>query len=108
VPLWRQKEAGSGGGGNFTDFCSPLSTHNTACTYLHKFRLDSADSEYTYQDAALASLLLACKVEDTLKKPKDLLYAAISVKNPDKPVVQDDKVCGSLSVFPCCSPPPPY
>jgi len=71
---------------------SPLSTHNTACTYFHKFRLDFNDAEYSYHDAALAALLLACKVEDTIKKPKELILAAMNLKNPDKPVTHDDKV----------------
>ncbi|POR34028.1 CTD kinase subunit beta [Tolypocladium paradoxum] len=69
----------------------PVRTFDTACTYFHKFRLNFRDSEYNYQDAALASLFVACKVEDTIKKSKDILVAAYSVKNPDKPTAPDDK-----------------
>ncbi|PHH76218.1 hypothetical protein CDD80_1704 [Ophiocordyceps camponoti-rufipedis] len=69
-----------------------LLTFDTACTYYHKFRLNFRDSEYNYQDAALASLFVACKVEDTIKKSRDILAAAYNVKNPDKPVAADDKV----------------
>jgi CTD kinase subunit beta len=47
---------------------------------------------YNYQDAALASLFVACKVEDTIKKSKDILAAAYNVKNPEKPSAPDDKV----------------
>ncbi|RCI09617.1 hypothetical protein L249_3888, partial [Ophiocordyceps polyrhachis-furcata BCC 54312] len=70
----------------------PVRTFDTACTYYHKFRLNFRDSEYNYQDAALASLFVACKVEDTIKKSKDILAAAYNVKNPDKPVAPDDKI----------------
>lgn len=70
----------------------PVRTFDTACTYFHKFRLNFRDAEYNYQDAALASLFVACKVEDTIKKSKDILAAAYNVKNPDKPSAADDKV----------------
>lgn len=72
--------------------CSPVRTFDTACTYFHKFRLNFRDAEYNYQDAALASLFVACKVEDTIKKSRDILAAAYNVKNPDKTVAPDDKV----------------
>lgn len=80
-----------------------MRTFDTACTYFHKFRLNFRDSEYNYQDAALASLFVACKVEDTIKKSKDILVAAYSVKNPDKPTAPDDKVSRAV---PCLLFPP--
>lgn len=70
----------------------PVRTFDTACVYFHRFRLGFRDAEYNYQDAALASLFVACKVEDTIKKSKEILAAAYNVKNPDKPVAPDDKV----------------
>ncbi|CEJ89938.1 Putative C-type cyclin [[Torrubiella] hemipterigena] len=70
----------------------PVRTFDTACTYYHKFRLNFRDAEYNYQDAALASLFVACKVEDTIKKSRDILAAAYIVKNPDKAVATDDKI----------------
>ncbi|KAI9152155.1 CTD kinase subunit beta [Paramyrothecium foliicola] len=70
----------------------PVRTFDTACTYFHKFRLNFRDAEYNYQDAALASLFVACKVEDTIKKSKDILAAAYNVRNPDKPSAPDDKI----------------
>lgn len=70
----------------------PVRTFDTACIYFHKFRLNFRDAEYNYQDAALASLFVACKVEDTIKKSKDILAASYNVKNPDKPTASDDKV----------------
>ncbi|KAK5991469.1 CTD kinase subunit beta [Cladobotryum mycophilum] len=72
--------------------CLPVRTFDTACTYFHKFRLNFRDAEYNYQDAALASLFVACKVEDTIKKSKDILAAAYNVKNPEKPAASDDKI----------------
>ncbi|KAG5915140.1 hypothetical protein E4U42_000143, partial [Claviceps africana] len=69
----------------------PVRTFDTACTYFHKFRLNFRDAEYNYQDAALASLFVACKVEDTIKKSRDILVAAYMVKNPDKTVPPEDK-----------------
>ncbi|KAH6894579.1 hypothetical protein B0T10DRAFT_398549 [Thelonectria olida] len=70
----------------------PVRSFDTACTYFHKFRLNFRDAEYNYQDAALASLFVACKVEDTIKKSKEILAAAYNVKNPEKPAAPDDKI----------------
>ncbi|CAK7566508.1 MAG: RNA polymerase II C-terminal domain kinase beta subunit [Sporothrix epigloea] len=70
----------------------PVKTFATACTYYHKFRLHFKDAEYNYQDAALSALFVACKVEDTIKKSRDLLCAAHNIKNPDKPTTPDDKI----------------
>ncbi|RBR26715.1 uncharacterized protein FIESC28_00498 [Fusarium coffeatum] len=70
----------------------PVRSFDTACTYFHKFRLNFRDAEYNYQDAALASLFVACKVEDTIKKSKDILAAAYNIKNPEKPTTSDDKI----------------
>ncbi|CAK7273917.1 RNA polymerase II C-terminal domain kinase beta subunit [Sporothrix epigloea] len=70
----------------------PVKTFATACTYYHKFRLNFRDAEYNYQDAALSALFVACKVEDTIKKSRDVLCAAHNIKNPDKPTTSDDKI----------------
>ncbi|KAJ4153491.1 hypothetical protein LMH87_009976 [Akanthomyces muscarius] len=69
----------------------PVRTFDTACIYFHKFRLNFRDAEYDCRDAALASLFVACKVEDTIKKSKDILAAHYAVKNPEKPAPTDDK-----------------
>lgn len=64
----------------------PIRTFTTACTYYHKFRLAHpqhvAGMEYgnAWADACAASLLTACKVEDTLKKSKDILAAAHNLR----------------------------
>lgn len=70
----------------------PVRTFDTACFYYHLFRLCHRDVEYNYQDAALASLFLACKVEDTIKKSREILCAAYNIKNAEYPTTQDDKV----------------
>ncbi|EEY15007.1 C-type cyclin [Verticillium alfalfae VaMs.102] len=71
---------------------SPVRTFDTACFYFHLFRLCHRDAEYNYQDAALASLFLACKVEDTIKKSKEILCAAYNIKNAEFTTTQDDKM----------------
>lgn len=71
----------------------PIKTFDTACTYYHMFRLFFRDAEYNFQDAALTALFVACKVEDTMKKSKEILCAAYNLKNPDHPTTPDDKVC---------------
>ncbi|KUJ17053.1 cyclin-like protein [Mollisia scopiformis] len=58
----------------------PVRTYCTAVWYFHKFRLVHKDSEYQYPDAAAAALLTACKIEDTLKKSREILAAAHNLK----------------------------
>ncbi|KAK5116551.1 hypothetical protein LTR85_009176 [Meristemomyces frigidus] len=58
----------------------PVRTLTTACILYHKFRLMHPGAEYAWADAAAASLLAACKIEDTLKKSKDILAAAYNLK----------------------------
>nr|POE75113.1 ctd kinase subunit beta [Quercus suber] len=58
----------------------PIRTFTTACVYYHKFRLAHSGIEYNWVDATAASLLTSCKVEDTLKKSKDILAAAYNAK----------------------------
>ena len=65
----------------------------TAATYYHKFRLVHKDNEYQFQDAAAAALLTACKIEDTLKKSKEILCAAHNLKvSPSEHLSPDDNV----------------
>ncbi|KAF1827426.1 cyclin-like protein [Dissoconium aciculare CBS 342.82] len=60
----------------------PIRTFTTACVYYHKFRLAHPSVEYSWIDAAAASLLTSCKNEDTLKKSRDILAAAYNLKQP--------------------------
>jgi CTD kinase subunit beta len=58
----------------------PIRTFNTAVTYYHKFRLLHSDAEYNWADASAAALFTACKIEDTLKKSREILCAAWNLK----------------------------
>ncbi|MDA4133264.1 MAG: hypothetical protein OK454_09110 [Thaumarchaeota archaeon] len=74
--------------------CRPVKTFDTACTYYHKFRLYFRDTEYAYPDAAVASLFVACKADDTLKKSRELLCTQHNLAHRGLGSVtsQDDKV----------------
>ncbi|KAI6801895.1 hypothetical protein KC363_g8236 [Hortaea werneckii] len=58
----------------------PIKTFTTACCLYHKFRLQHPGADYAFADAAAASLLASCKIEDTLKKSRDILAAAYNLK----------------------------
>ncbi|KAF2279202.1 cyclin-like protein [Westerdykella ornata] len=60
----------------------PVRTFNTAVVYFHKFRSLHADNEYNWADASAAALFTACKIEDTLKKSRDILCASWNLKLP--------------------------
>ncbi|KAI4197160.1 MAG: hypothetical protein LQ350_006104 [Teloschistes chrysophthalmus] len=73
----------------------PVRTYNTAVVYLHKFRLVHPENS-GFIDAAAAALFTACKIEDTLKKSRDILCAAHNVKlaaseqvTPDDPLFEN-------------------
>lgn len=57
------------------------------------------DSEYQYVDAAAAALLTACKIEDTLKKSREILAAAHNLKvSATEHLSSDDSVCSPVTV----------
>ncbi|KIX96240.1 uncharacterized protein Z520_08018 [Fonsecaea multimorphosa CBS 102226] len=68
----------------------PVRTFNTAVVYYHKFRLQHSDGEYSFVDAAAAALFTACKIEDTLKKSRDILCAAHNLKAPRAEILSPD------------------
>lgn len=71
----------------------PIRTFNTAVIYYHKFRLLHADNEYNWADAAAAALFTACKIEDTLKKSREILCAHWNLKvGPGESLSSDDPV----------------
>ena len=71
----------------------PIRTFNTAVIYYHKFRLLHADNEYNWADAAAAALFTACKIEDTLKKSREILCAHWNLKvGPGDDLSSDDPV----------------
>ncbi|CAD6578820.1 MAG: RNA polymerase II C-terminal domain kinase beta subunit [Alectoria sarmentosa] len=70
----------------------PVRTYNTAAVYYHKLRLVHPDSN-GYIDAAAAALFAACKIEDTLKKSKEILCAAYNLKlTPAEQLSPDDQL----------------
>jgi len=80
---------------SFVSHCysSPVKTFDTAVIYYHKFRLLHMDTEYDYRDAAAAALFTACKIEDTLKKSREILCAAWNLAlAPAEQLSPDDMV----------------
>ncbi|EON69237.1 hypothetical protein W97_08497 [Coniosporium apollinis CBS 100218] len=69
----------------------PVRTYNTAVVYYHKFRLVHSDNEYDNIHAAAAALFMACKIEDTLKKSREILCASWNLKlAPAEHLTPDD------------------
>ncbi|CAG8044138.1 unnamed protein product [Penicillium salamii] len=69
----------------------PIRTFDTAVGYYHRFRLVHPDNEYNFTDAAAAALFTACKIEDTLKKSRDIVCAAYNLKvSPSEQLSADD------------------
>jgi CTD kinase subunit beta len=81
----------------------PIRTFNTAAMYYHKFRLLHSDNEYNWTDASAAALFTACKIEDTLKKSREILCAHWNLKlGSGESLSSDDPVCcgpSSLHAF---------
>lgn len=70
----------------------PIKTFTTACCLYHKFRLQHPGADYAWADAAAASLLASCKIEDTLKKSRDILAAAYNLKLSAHDALSSDDV----------------
>lgn len=68
----------------------PIRTFNTAVIYYHKFRLLHGDNEYNWADASAAALFTACKIEDTLKKSREILCAHWNSKNGSGETLSSD------------------
>ncbi|KAF2109821.1 cyclin-like protein [Lophiotrema nucula] len=60
----------------------PVRTFDTAVVYYHKFRLLHGSLDRDFQEAAAAALFTACKLEDTLKKSREILCAAANLGRP--------------------------
>ena len=74
----------------------PIRTFNTAVIYYHKFRLLHSDNEYNWADASAAALFTACKIEDTLKKSREILCANWNLKvGSGESLSSDDPVRGT-------------
>ncbi|BGO89812.1 hypothetical protein NBRC10512_007229 [Rhodotorula toruloides] len=59
----------------------PRRTTATAQKLYHRFHLHFPLSDFAYQDVSLSALLVAAKLEDTLKKLRDIQIAAWQVQN---------------------------
>ncbi|GAA6001245.1 hypothetical protein JCM10207_007483 [Rhodosporidiobolus poonsookiae] len=59
----------------------PRRTIATAQKLYHRFHLHFSLNEFAYQDVSLSALLVASKLEDTLKKLRDIQIAAWQVAN---------------------------
>ncbi len=71
-------------GGTLTLTCrlaSPRRTIATAQTLYHRFHLYHPLADYQHTDVAISALLSAAKLEDTLKKLRDIQIAAWAVSN---------------------------
>ncbi|KTW32012.1 uncharacterized protein T551_00694 [Pneumocystis jirovecii RU7] len=65
---------------------SPIRTIGSAMIIYHRFHLFNPMSEFSYiVDTAAACLFVACKMEDTSKKLKDILIASYNLKHPNGP-----------------------
>ncbi|KAL7415299.1 cyclin-like protein [Mrakia frigida] len=62
----------------------PRRTIATAQTLFHRFHLFFALKDFVYHDVIVSSLYVACKMHDTLKKPRDILLASYSIRFPEK------------------------
>ncbi|KAK4176950.1 putative C-type cyclin [Triangularia setosa] len=77
----------------------PIKTFDTAAIYYHRFRIRFPSSEYNFEDVALATLFVACKAEDTIKKSRDILCAAHNLRSPHDKKTPDDKQFDAPSKF---------
>ncbi|RUP46867.1 cyclin-like protein [Jimgerdemannia flammicorona] len=62
---------------------SPQCTISTAQALYHRFYLFYSLKDYPSTDISIACLFVACKVEETIKKLKDIIVVAHSVRHPD-------------------------
>ncbi|KAL7266173.1 RNA polymerase II C-terminal domain kinase beta subunit [Rhizina undulata] len=70
----------------------PVRTMATAMILFHRFRLfnKSPYYEYNYQDVAPATLFVACKIEDTLKKSREILATGYNLRHPQSEPINPD------------------
>ncbi|KAF2668536.1 hypothetical protein BT63DRAFT_456179 [Microthyrium microscopicum] len=70
----------------------PLKTMNTACMLFHRFRLQYSLDAYHVADVVSLALYLASKLEDTAKRPNQIVAAAYNVNVPvaDQRSPEDD------------------
>ncbi|KZV84011.1 cyclin-like protein, partial [Exidia glandulosa HHB12029] len=62
----------------------PRKTIATAQVLYHRFHLHFPRKDAPYTDVTVAALYVAAKIQDTLKKPRDILMASYAVLYPDR------------------------
>ncbi|KAF8453992.1 cyclin-like protein [Terfezia claveryi] len=76
----------------------PIRTMGTAIQLFNRFKLFYPKWEHSFVDCAAAALFVASKIEDTLKKSREILAVGHSIKhgsgsaeaiNPDSPLLDD-------------------
>ncbi|KAF8426936.1 cyclin-like protein [Tirmania nivea] len=76
----------------------PIRTMGTAMQLFNRFKLFYPKWEHSFVDCAAAALFVASKIEDTLKKSREILAVGHSIKhgtgsaeaiNPDSPLLDD-------------------
>ncbi|BEI92712.1 uncharacterized protein CcaverHIS019_0503400 [Cutaneotrichosporon cavernicola] len=60
----------------------PRRTIATAQTLYHRFHLFFPYAEFHYIEVSLTTLYVACKLHDTLKKPRDIILASYALRFP--------------------------
>ncbi|ODQ55661.1 cyclin-like protein [Saitoella complicata NRRL Y-17804] len=68
----------------------PIRTIGTALMLFQRFHLFNPMADYLYTDTAAACLFVACKMEDTNKKLRDILIADYNLKHPDGPEINPE------------------
>ncbi|KAI8970777.1 cyclin-like protein [Pilobolus umbonatus] len=70
----------------------PQKTISTAQALYHRFYLYYSIKEYSPQDISVTCLFVASKIEETIKKLKDIFVAVHSVKYPDSKELDPEHV----------------
>ncbi|KAH0608568.1 uncharacterized protein H6S33_001702 [Morchella sextelata] len=70
----------------------PVRTMATAMILYHRFRLFNRNPflEHNWMDVAATSLFVACKIEDTLKKSREILAASYNLRHPQAEPINSD------------------
>ncbi|KAL7311275.1 RNA polymerase II C-terminal domain kinase beta subunit [Mucor circinelloides] len=70
----------------------PQKTISTSQALYHRFYLYYSIRDYAPQDISVTCLFVASKIEETLKKLKDIIVAVHSVKYPDKKELDPEQI----------------
>ncbi|CAO3668758.1 unnamed protein product [Rhizopus stolonifer] len=70
----------------------PQKTISTSQALYHRFYLYYSIKEYSPQDISIACLFVASKIEETIKKLKDIFVAVHSVKHPESKELDPEQI----------------